>query len=393
MNATPPTLPTLAAWRLSERGLSAFDLAQGVGVTTVQAQMWLQANVRISTRKTNLVKLWMHNQGINDEWRLLWRPLQMSMLVAPPSAQPPVLARRTTPLKSLTRQSVPQEADMPPFQMSRQYLSPKALVRFGLAEDPFEDPIDCGDLSAASFTNNSLKTVDGLLRRCIERRDIVALCAEPGAGKSTLLRVLRRWAEKLRTIDILMPATLDRDRLTPDRLAIACLRDLGENPNTLNGSEGRNHLLHNRLTERSKTGGRHTVLIIDEAHSLTNETLVGIKRLWDTDAAFKPLAVLLVGQPLLKVRLQTDAALREVTMRTRLVDLPAFTAEDCAAYLAWRFARVGGDVAKAFSPSAINALAAKVQVPLAINNLAVLSMERAAHVGDSMVTAEHVGRA
>ena len=68
------------------------------------------------------------------------------------------------------------------------------------------------------------------------------------------------------------------------------------------------------LAESSRAGNSH-VLVIEEAHDLSIQTLKVLKRFWELEDGFKRLlAIILIGQPELKLRLdQMRLLVKEVT--------------------------------------------------------------------------------
>lgn len=274
---------------------------------------------------------------------------------------------------------------------SRAYLTPDALTHFGLALDPFDDPPSPDDcwLPPAVLAN------EHQLVAAVRRRNIVVLTGEVGAGKSIALRRLffRMSADK--NVKLIAPASIDRSKLTETALSVAILRDLTGKDCSSMAMEARSELVRAQLAAESKAGN-YPVLLIDEAHKLTNKGLIALKQVWDSHIMFRQVAVVLVGQPPLAKRLRQDVTLKEVTLRALMIEAPAFEAKTqggtVADYLRWRFSRVNADANRAFSADAYTALGVRTEYPLVANNLAIRAMLYAAHHGDPTVTAGHVGR-
>lgn len=272
-------------------------------------------------------------------------------------------------------------------QISREFLSLAQLKHFNLLDDPFEDGDDPEDI----WMSPALTRVENAIVRGIRRRHIMALVAGPGSGKSTLVRRLYGRLGRERAVRLVAPASLDRPRITPTALAVAILRDLTGQETSGWPMEKRSELL--RLTLKDMDGnGIYPLLVIDEAHLLTARALLSIKQLWDSHILFRQLAVLLVGQLPLKETLQRDPRVRELTGRTRLLELSRL-GPDTADYLTWRFSKVGAKAEDIFEPEAVKAIGARAESPLWINNLAVYAMAYAHQLGFTTVTAAHVGRA
>lgn len=275
---------------------------------------------------------------------------------------------------------------------SREFLEPEELAHFGLAADPFDDAEDPEDV----YLSPRLQAVERALNTAIQRRQIVALVGDPGSGKSTLLRRLYGRCAREQRVRLIAPASLDRRRVSHAALGTAILRDLIQKDTSSWAMEPRSELLRQTLADQV-AAGLFPVLLIDEAHLLRPEALLAIKHLWDSHTLFRQLAVLMVGQMPLASRLKSDPALRELTGRTRILPLGVL-GDEVGPYLRWRFARVGSPATpsasadQVFDASAIKALGVRGEMPLWVNNAAVLAMRYAHRVGDERVTANHVGR-
>ncbi len=279
----------------------------------------------------------------------------------------------------------PQEEPVPEIT-PREYLEIEELQHFGLDVDPFDDPED----PESVWLPSHLQRIELALLHGVRRRQIIAVHAPAGAGKSTLLRRFYGMSGRQKRVRLIAPASLDRKRITSAALAVAILRDLTGRKASSMAAEPRSELLRTTLADQD-AAGVWPVLLIDEAHLLKTDAFLAIKQIWDSHTLFRQLAVFMVGQEPLERRLRTDPALREVTGRTRLIEIPAI--KDAGDYLRWRFSMVSSDADKVFDRGAYKALAATAQYPLWINNKAVAAMRYACSVGDERVGAEHVGRA
>lgn len=315
----------------------------------------------------------------------LWLPLDRSQLkpllrLVPPQEDSPAGEEASTPDKEDVMEVV-----------SREVLTQAELKRFGIPEnallgecaDPFDEPED----PTNTFRSPQLQACEAVLWEAVRKKQILVFVGDPGAGKSTLIRRAYGNARREKQMRFLSCARLNRAKLTHDTLTVAILRDLVGRDTSGLAAEQRDELLRSTLAELR---GVFPVLLLDEAHHLSNQALLAIKHIWDSHTMFRQLAVVLVGHKSLAERLAGDAAVRELTMRARIIELPAFDGPTCQAYLEWRFKRVGAP--QPFTPAACEVLARRGRYPLMVNNLAIRAMRAAAPTG-RVVEAEHVGRA
>ena len=176
---------------------------------------------------------------------------------------------------------------------------------FGFREKPFSlrpDP-------RFFYSNDALsRTYDDLIKGIRERSGLMSLIGEPGSGKTTLLK--RLIADLDPSIDhvLIQSSSLGFE----DFLNFVCQK-LGVPAAGSGEADRRLELIAFLATQQAK--GRTTVLMIDEAQNLRDDTLAGLPGLLGTGTAGRPpLPVLLVGQPELDAKLDDPkaGALRQV---------------------------------------------------------------------------------
>lgn len=287
----------------------------------------------------------------------------------------------------------------------KEMLTPAAKRHFGMAIDPFVDEINSAD---DVFLSEKQRYVREAMYTAARFCGFTAVVGESGSGKTTLFNDLYdRIAREKAHITICAPSVLDVDlqtlktKLTARRLLEAILSaTTGERPGQS----------MQKLTQQVKdalsavTGGddkRSVVLMIEEAHSLMPATLKTIKRLLELKNGHqKLLGVILIGQPELNHLLDEarHPELREVIRRleTATLDPLGGHLED---YLAHKFKRRALDVRAVLAADAYDAIRDRLEKtfggrtysqlhPLAVNNLVVKAMNRAAETGEDLVTAE-----
>lgn len=291
----------------------------------------------------------------------------------------------------------PYEADLPETEM----LTPAARETFKLFRDPFIDDVQKPE---DLYLGPDARYVREAMWQTAKHGGFLAVVGESGAGKTTLRRdLLDRIRRESAAIVAIQPRIIDKGRLTAGQICDAIVGDLSsERPRATLEAKARQ--IEALLTHSSRGGNSH-VLIIEEAHDLTVQTLKFLKRFWELEDGFrKLLAIILVGQPELRAMLdeRKNHAAREVIRRCEVAELRPLNG-DLEAYLALKFKRIGADLAQVFTPDAIAAMRDKLMVrflgshdsvamhyPLVVNNLAARSMNLAVEIGAAKVDGEVV---
>jgi general secretion pathway protein A len=146
------------------------------------------------------------------------------------------------------------------------------------------------------------------------------------------------------------------------------------------------------MVRRIARGGRHLVLILDEAQDMSRETLHELRWLTNWNGAGTHLLTLvLVGQPELRRLVDASPAIEQrVSLRYHLPPLPAAEVDS---YLRHRLGAAGHRDGQLFTPDSTSIVYDQSQgIPRRINRLAKLSLEQAWVDGAAQVTAHHVQR-
>ncbi len=184
------------------------------------------------------------------------------------------------------------------------------------------------------------------------RRGFILLTGEVGTGKTTLIHKLLDW---LRAQGVPTAYSFN-SLLDSSQLLQFILADLGL---TTTHADSKTRILlelYNFLLERFRAG-RTTVLIIDEAQSLSQELLEEIRLLTNFETATeKLLQVVLVGQPELEAKIK-QPELRALRQRIALrAKLYPFTLDETGQYIARRLQVAGANGNTIFEPRAVEAI-------------------------------------
>lgn len=291
--------------------------------------------------------------------------------------------------------------------LAKQALFPATKRHFSLIRDPFAEDIRSAD---DVFTSADVRYVRESLFQTAKHGGFMAVVGESGAGKSTLRRdLLERIRQENAPIIAIEPyiiAMEDNDvkgkTLKAAHIAEAIISALAPLESVKRSPEARFRQLHRVLTESSRSGYSH-VLIIEEAHSLPVPTLKHLKRFFELEDGFKKLiSIVLIGQPELKLKLsERNSEVREVVQRCEVVELEPLDAE-LENFVAFKLAKVGKKVSDIFSEDAFlavrqrlttvknNKTTASLLYPLAVGNLLTAAMNMAESLGVPQVNADVV---
>jgi len=280
-------------------------------------------------------------------------------------------------------------------------LTQQAKKHFSLFRDPFVDDVQGPE---DVFLAGEQRYIREAMFQTAKHGGFLAVIGESGAGKSTLRRdLVERIQREQAPITVIQPASLDKTRLTAEHIADAIVGDISQEP-VKRTREAKARHIQKLLTGSSRAGNSH-VLIIEEAHDLSVQTLKYLKRFWELEDGFrKLLAIILIGQPELKNKLdeRQNWEAREVIRRCEIAELMPLD-RDLEAYLAMKLKRIGREVGQVFAPDAFDAIRARLTLtrrgthqavsmlyPLVVNNLVVKSMNLAAEIGAETISADVV---
>lgn len=301
--------------------------------------------------------------------------------------------------------------------LRKQRLSQHAKEHFRLSRDPFaNDPAEPADV----FLTPRLREVQADMESALLNGRFIAVSGESGSGKTTLRELVEEQL-KNRSVKIIKPYVLgmeDNDKagktLRVSHIEESIIRALDPSASVKRSSEARGHQVHELL----KSAGCPCAIIIEEAHALPIPTLKHFKRLRELkDGQRQLLGVLLLGQQELEDKLGTSKKeVREVMQRCEMVRLDPL-GKHLDGYIAHRFSRAGiVQAEQVFEPSAVMAISEELKdkvshrvhqggttsvvnsevsllYPLAVGNLAVAAMNKAADLGMVKVTGDAVRRA
>lgn len=248
---------------------------------------------------------------------------------------------------------------------------------FGLEDTPFTLTPDPRFIV---FTPSYNEVLASLYYGLENAKGLIVLTGEVGTGKTTALRwILRRLDSSVLAAYVFNPR-LSIDEFYHHVTQMLNIRDWTNKAELLS-------VMGKVLEERHRRGLR-TVLIIDEAHELSDYVLEEIRLLmnFESDNA-KHLQIVLTGQPELREKLN-QPNLRQlkqrVALRCKMHSLP--NVEEVERYITERLLIAGSDQPNIFTPGAIDFIfQCSEGIPRQINNLCDNSMLTAYAAGEQII--------
>lgn len=230
------------------------------------------------------------------------------------------------------------------------------------------------------------QALNRLLQGLDQGEGILALTGAPGTGKTLLCHCL------LERLGDDRPSLLLTNSHVSDRSGFfqALLFDLGL-PYEGKSEQEMRLVLTARLLDTFQTG-QSTVVVIDEAHHLSDDLLEEIRLLGNLESqAGKAVQVILVGQSHLLETLRQPVLAALWQRLTIRVELQPLEVEEAADYLLHHARIAGGHAEEIFTPESLTLLARASQgVPRLLNQAARQSLILATELAAEQVDAEVV---
>lgn len=310
----------------------------------------------------------------------------------------------TKPLNTRLGQS-PAAADHDTIEIETEMLSAQAKRHFSLFRDPFVDDVQGPEDLFLSADQRYVR--EAMYQAARAGGWFIAVVGESGSGKTTLRReTIDRIARESLPAVVIQPKAFDKTALKAAHICHAILADVKPNEHPKRSLEGLARQVERALTESGRSGQTH-VLVIEEAHDLSIQTLKYLKRFWEMEDGFKKLlSIVLIGQPELREKLNERQYFeaREVIRRCEIVELLPLD-NQLGDYLRLKFKRVGREAAELLDDAALDTIRQRLTLigrgpqrnqtvsmtyPLVVNNVMTKAMNLAAEVGAPKVTADIV---
>lgn len=238
---------------------------------------------------------------------------------------------------------------------------------FGLTGSPFTREIAPKDV----YRHAQIEEWHYYLANGLDAGSVAVLTGPVGVGKSTALRVFLSELDPARNAVQYVGYTAS-DRALFREIA----QGMGLNPAYLKGDLLVQ--LHSAIEHAWMGKGRRTILVVDDAHLLSDHLLIELRQMlnFQMDSA-TPLGMVLVGQPPLRARLkepQHEALFQRAPIRYILAGL---SRQETSAFISAHMQAVGGDPF-VFTEEAVEFIFQHSKgIPREICNLCLYSLIRA----------------
>jgi type II secretory pathway predicted ATPase ExeA len=226
------------------------------------------------------------------------------------------------------------------------------------------------------------------IKAAIYEGGIIAITGMVGSGKTTLLWKIQQQLLDDKQVVVCRSLSTDKKRVNIGTLYTALFFDLSKEKNfkVPNQSEQRER----KLLELVKKQDKSIVLFIDEAHDLSSQTLISLKRLIELIYSNgNNLAVIIAGHPKLGNDLRRPI-MEEIGARAQLFQLNHWV-ENKAAYGSWllkQCCRKDIKPTEIITQEAMELLISSLVTPLQINHYLMQAIEQAYLAGIKPITAE-----
>lgn len=224
------------------------------------------------------------------------------------------------------------------------------------------------------------------LKLSIQQGGLIAMTGIVGAGKTTLLRQLQAVLQREKEVLISTSLAVDKNRVKLTTLMTALFFDLATERDFKLPTQPERR--ERKLLELVEKRRKPVLLIVDDAHDLHNQTLVGLKRLVELiQDRGRVLSILLSGHPKLKNDLRRPN-LEEVGARAETFSLEGIKGHQLE-YIQWLFSECSEQPLETLMhEDALALLAKKLMTPLQIEHYLRLAFEEAHQVGLKPITPE-----
>ena len=194
------------------------------------------------------------------------------------------------------------------------------LAKYGFAREPLE---------AGWFEDESFTLLLDSIQELVHKGRLIVITGAIGVGKTTSLEKIGRHIEAKKDVFVSVSYSIEKQKVSLQSLMLALILDLRpDDPLIITKAkqpEQRERTLRRILTESRK----NIAMVIDEAHDLSLQTLVELKRLMEIcKIGESSLSIVLVGHPRLRHMLKQSDAAQEIGDRAFFHEMRGITGRE-----------------------------------------------------------------
>lgn len=258
---------------------------------------------------------------------------------------------------------------------------------FGLKDTPFRlTP----DIKFYYPSEDHEFAVESIMAAIKSGKGFVRLIGESGTGKTTILKIVQQKLDQSGSASLIV-----NPKISAGELIRIILKDMSFPVEKLGSDEDANlNVLIDVLRERIKNG-QHNVIMMDDAHRLSNETWDGILQLAAGQVSESGLFTLILsGENDLEKRLLDPELVDMADRVSTSLQLKNLSRPDSDSYLNWRGFAAGGPETGLFTPQFLEVIHATSRGnPFQLNVLAERAMIAAYVEGDKTLAGQHLEKA
>jgi type II secretory pathway predicted ATPase ExeA len=294
---------------------------------------------------------------------------------------------------------IPGDPEHISIQWEVEMISQEAMRHFKLFRNPFIDDIQ---KDADIFMSDEHRYIEAAMLDAARHGGFLAVIGEVGSGKSVMRRKVVEQLKRDGDTLVIYPQMIDKGKLTAGSICDAIIQDVSSEKCRVK-LEDKTRQVQRLLLDRSKSNYR-AVLLIEEAHDLSAQTLKYLKRFYELEDGYrKLLGIILIGQTELKHMFNesTNVDMREVIRRVQVAEIRGLNG-NLEQYLTLKLKRIGARVEDIFDAEAFPALSRRLTTedrqnrkishayPLLVNNYTARALNLAWEMGEEKVTASVV---
>lgn len=259
-------------------------------------------------------------------------------------------------------------------------LTAPMLAKYGFAKEPLE---------AGWFEDESFSFLLESIQELVRKGRLIVVTGAMGAGKTSSLSRISKQLESEKEIVVSVAYSVEKQKVSLQSLMLALILDLRpDDPSVIlkaKQPEQRERTLRGILTESRK----NIAMFVDEAHDLSLQTLVELKRLMEIcKIGASSLSIILVGHPRLRHVLKQSEETQEIGDRAFFHEMRGITGRE-REFFDWMMKqclRDGVAIKDVFTEDAVEFIVTTFSTPLQMQCFVGRAIEEAWEMGQKPIS-------